>query len=105
MEVIAAILAGALIITVAALAAIVVLAGRQLESVVVDNAVRRAELELEWAKERRELLNRIQRPEQTVPQPAEHFEFPEPEPDDAHLVGTIAPPPEELLPLDEPSLN
>lgn len=105
MEVIAAVLAGALIVSIAAIVAIVFYAGRQFESLVVDNSIRRAELELEWAKERRELLNRVQRPELHVPQPAEHFEFPDPEPDDAHLVGTIAPPPEELLPLDEPSLN
>ena len=43
-----------------------------------------------WTVERRELLNRIQRPEMIPASTFEAFEVPEPEPDFSHLVGTIA---------------
>ena len=47
-----------------------------------------------WEKERRELLNRIQRPE-VVPLPdVPGFVLPEPEEDFSALVGTIAEPEE-----------
>jgi hypothetical protein len=42
-----------------------------------------------WVEERRELLNRIQRPEYVPTAPAVRFEIPEPEPDDFEQVGTI----------------
>jgi hypothetical protein len=42
----------------------------------------------EWASERRELLNRIQRPE-WLPVASEGFVTPEPEPDEFNLVGVI----------------
>ena len=52
------------------------------------------EAQVEWALERRELLNRIQHPEFVPTTPAQ-FELPEQEPDEWNLVGTIAPPPED----------
>ena len=48
-----------------------------------------------WALERRELLNRVQRPEMIPASTVEPFEVPEPEPDFSHLVGTIAEPKED----------
>lgn len=42
--------------------------------------------------ERRELLNRIQHPERVPTEPAVPFIFPEPDPDELELVGTIAEP-------------
>lgn len=42
-----------------------------------------------WVEERRELLNRIQRPEYVPTGPVVHFEVPEAEPDDVDKVGTI----------------
>lgn len=48
-----------------------------------------------WADERRELLNRVQRPDH-IPLPStEQFVFPEQEDDELNKVGTIAPPPED----------
>ena len=47
-----------------------------------------------WIAERRELLNRIQRPEYT-PTTLAPFELPELPEDQYNLVGTIAPPLEE----------
>ena len=43
----------------------------------------------EWTSERRELLNRIQRPE-WLPVASEGFEMPEPEPDEFNMIGTIS---------------
>lgn len=43
-----------------------------------------------WALERRELLNRIQRPEMLPFAAAPQYVLPEPEVDDLELVGTIA---------------
>jgi hypothetical protein len=50
-----------------------------------------------WALERRELLNRIQRPEQIPLPSASEFVFPEPEPDEINRVGTIEYQPEEAV--------
>lgn len=48
-----------------------------------------------WAQERRELLNRVQRPE-VIPQAApEMWAMPEMLPDESNLVGTVAEPREE----------
>lgn len=47
-----------------------------------------------WEAERRELLNRIQRPEAIPATSPEHYELPEPEEDFSALVGTIAEPEE-----------
>jgi hypothetical protein len=44
----------------------------------------------EWASERSELLNRIQAPDRLPAAQIVDFEFPEPEPDEFNLVGTIA---------------
>ncbi|NBT35696.1 MAG: hypothetical protein EBT03_09195 [Betaproteobacteria bacterium] len=43
----------------------------------------------EWLLERRELLNRVQRPE-WLPVPQEAFSTPEVEPDEFNLVGVIS---------------
>ena len=49
-----------------------------------------ADAETRWASERRELLNRIQRPEiASFVAPQTHFEIPDQPPDDFNLVGTI----------------
>lgn len=45
-----------------------------------------------WGEERRELLNRVQRPDYAPQTVAESFAFPDPEPDELALVGTIAEP-------------
>ena len=47
-----------------------------------------------WEAERRELLNRIQRPEQIPLPDAPDFVLPEPEDDESALVGTVAEPEE-----------
>jgi hypothetical protein len=53
-----------------------------------------AEAEARWSLERRELLNRIQRPEAVPLHPVANFQAPDTEPDDIELVGTIAYPDE-----------
>ena len=53
-------------------------------------ALSHRDAQAQWAEERRELLNRIQRPEYTPTAPAP-FELPELPEDQYNLVGTIAP--------------
>lgn len=48
-----------------------------------------------WTDERRELVSRIQAPHHIPLSTGDPFVFPEPEPDELELVGTIADPPEE----------
>lgn len=50
------------------------------------NAMRVAEMQ--WAEERRELLNRIQRPEMVPQRVSDPLTLPDPEPDEIELVGT-----------------
>lgn len=47
------------------------------------------EAQAQWAVERRELLNRIQRPDIVPVTPVHTFTMPEVEPDEIDLVGTI----------------
>lgn len=54
-----------------------------------------AEAERAWTAERRELLSRIQRPELLPSPTGEPFAFPDTEPDQLELIGTIQEPPEE----------
>lgn len=49
-----------------------------------------------WADERRELLNRIQQPQFIPTGAADGWKFPENEPDEIGLVGTVAIDPEYL---------
>lgn len=42
-----------------------------------------------WIVERRELVNRVQAPERIPLTAPTHFEMPEMEPDESHLVGTV----------------
>lgn len=54
-------------------------------------AAERRNMHAEWAKERSELLERVQRPEMRPLAPdAPQTEWVAPEPDDSHLVGQIA---------------
>lgn len=48
-----------------------------------------AQAQVDWALERRELLNRIQRPEQLPVTVPEGWVMPEPETDDSHLIGQV----------------
>ena len=48
------------------------------------------QLEASWVQERRELLERIQRPEHPPITSGARFEAPEQEPDEWNLVGTIS---------------
>jgi hypothetical protein len=50
-----------------------------------------------WAEERRELLNRIQRPDQIPTSPSPGYVVPEPEPDEINDVGTVRYEPEEMV--------
>ena len=52
--------------------------------------VAHAASEREWAVQRRELLERIQRPERPPTVTGARFEVPEQEPDEWNLVGTIS---------------
>lgn len=56
-----------------------------------------ASAESAWADERRELLNRIQRPEQIIPVAPQQWAWPDEEPDEIEKVGTIADPPPEMM--------
>ena len=78
------------LLIVAALAA---LAHLQLES---QRRSHRA-AEVAWERERRELLNRVQRPEHVPVLGGERFEWPEEELDEIEKVGTIALPSELAL--------
>ncbi len=53
------------------------------------------QVQQEWAAERRELANRIQRPEHIPVGVSRAWVAPEPEDDEVELVGTIADPPQE----------
>lgn len=60
-----------------------------------DISEREAAMSLErigWVEERRELLNRIQRPEYVPAAPVTDFQIPELEPDEFDLVGTLQDP-------------
>ena len=55
------------------------------------------EAQAQWALERRQLCDRIQRPEQPLPAPPRQVALPDPEPDEYDLVGTVRFDPEAYL--------